>query len=267
MNVRQLLLAGALAVAGCATSGVSDRDMARLPVAEREHIATAHQSVDLAASNLAAAKVARDEAKQFRRIAARELDAAKLRLEAARNGVDLSNNARDDRALRQAGRVEDQTRWQLVAARAKLDYADKLVDLREAKIAEAEAAFAAARNDVELTKVRVAQRNGLAVTLDVRAYEARRQEAAERLAEERAHVADLEGETAQLKMAWDDRRHETNRTASRDDVVIVPPAPPAAAPLVMPKWRNDPRGDVNDTPGAPEKEQAQQPRNNIAPPP
>ena len=266
MNVRQLLLAGALATMGCATSGVSDKDMARLPVAEREHIATAHQSVDLAASNLAAAKVARDEAKQFRRIAARELDAAKLRLEAARNGVDLSNDARDDRGLRQAGRVEDEARWQLVAARAKLDYADKLVDLREAKISESEAAFAAARNDVELTKVRIAQRNGLAANIDVKAYETRRQDAAERLAEERAHVADVEGQTAQLKMAWDDRRHEQNRTASRD-AVIVPPPPPAAAPLTMPKWRNDPRGDVNDTPGAPEKEQAQQPRNNIAPPP
>ncbi|HEY2743171.1 MAG TPA: hypothetical protein VGL86_01055 [Polyangia bacterium] len=266
MSVRQWLLASALVAAGCATSGVSDRDMAQLPVAEREHIMTAHKSVDVAASNMEVAKVARDEAKQFRRLSARELDAAKLRLQAAQSGVDLASDSRDDRALRAAGHVEDDARIQLVAARAKLDYADRLVELREAKISEAEAAFAAARTDVELTKVRIAQRNGLARDIDERAYEARRQDAAERLAEERAKVADAEGETAQLKVAWDDRRHETSRTASRTDFV-APPAPPAAAPLPQPKWRNDSRGDVNDTPGAPEKEQAQQPRNNIAPPP
>ena len=36
-------------------------------------------------------------------------------------------------------------RLQLVAARAKLDYADRLVELREAEIDEAEVALAAAR--------------------------------------------------------------------------------------------------------------------------
>ncbi len=154
-----------------------------------------------------------------------------------------------------------------MAARAKLDYADRLVDLREAKISEAEAAFAAARTDDELTKVRIAQRNGMARDLDVNLYESRRQDAAERLAEERAKVADVEGETEQLKTAWDDRRHEMNHTASRGELV-APPAPPSELPMPpTPKWRNDPRGDVNDTPGAPEKEQAQEPRNNIAPPP
>jgi hypothetical protein len=268
MNLRQLLLAGAMIATGCATSGVSDKDLARLPVSEREQIVTAHRSIDVAQSNLESAKVARDEAKQFRRIATSELDASKSRLEAARSGVDLDAQARDDRALRDASRIEDEARLKLIAARAKLDYADRLVELRESKIGEAEANLTAAKADVELTKVRVAQRNGVAGDVDVKAYEARRQDAAERLAESRAHVADVEGETAQLKTAWDDRRHEMNRTASRDE--LVAPRAPDEVPMPSMKWRVDPRdkrGEVNDTPGAPAIPESQAPHNNIAPAP
>jgi hypothetical protein len=264
MSVRQLLLAGAMFAVGCATSGVSDKDLARLPVAEREQIVTAHRSIDVAQSNVESAKLARDEAKQFRGIASSELDAAKSHLEAARSGVDLNAQARDDRALRQASRLEDDARLKLIAARAKLDYADRLVELREAKIGEAEANLTAAKADVELTKVRIAQRNNIANDIDTKAVEARRQDAAERLAESRAHVADVEGETAQLKTAWDDRRHEMNRTASRGE--LVAPPPPAELPMPTMKWR-DPRGEVNDTPGVPSVPESQAPRNNIAPAP
>jgi hypothetical protein len=267
MSLRQWLLAGALALAGCATSGgVSDKDVARLPVADRAEIITAHKSIDVAESNLQAAKVGRDEAKQFRKIALGELDAAKSQLEAARSGVDLDKSARDDRALREASRTEDAARDRLIAARAKLDYADRLVELREAKIGEAEANLNAAKADVELTKLQLAQRNGIANDIDAKKLEARRQDAAERLAESRSHVAQIEGETAQLKTAWDDRRTEMNRTASRGET-MAPPAPPAEVPMPSMKFRDQPRGDVNDTPAAAETQRSQEPRNNIAPPP
>ena len=77
-------------------------------------------------------------------VALSDLDAAKSRLEAARDSVDLGTPARDDATLREATRNEDVARQELVAARAKLDYADRLVDLREAKIDEAEASVNAA---------------------------------------------------------------------------------------------------------------------------
>ena len=267
MSLRQWLLAGALAVAGCATSsGVSDKDVARLPVADRAQIVTAHKSIDVAESNLESAKVARDEARQFRKIAVSDLDAAKSRLEAARSGVDLGKTARDDAALREASRNEDAARAQVIASRAKLDYADRLVELREAKIGEAEASLNAAKADVDSTKLSLLQRNGMGADIDARKLDARRQDAQERLAESRAHVAQLEGETAQLKTAWDDRRREMNRTASRGEM-IAPPAPPAEMPMPRMKFRDQPRGDVNDTPGAPETKQSQQPNNNIAPAP
>lgn len=268
MSLRQWLLAGAIAMAGCATSsGVSDKDVARLPVADRTQIITAHKSIDVAESNLEAAKVARDEAKQFRKIALSELDASKSRLEAARSGVDLGKTSRDDQALRDASRNEDAARDQLIASRAKLDYADRLVELREAKISEAEANLNAANADVEMTKLSLVQRNGMAADIDANKLEARRQDAQERLAEARAHVAQLEGETAQLKTAWDDRRNEVNRTASRGGFMSAPSAPPAEMPMPTMRWRDEPRGDVNDTPAAAGTPQSQEPRNNIAPAP
>src|SRR5438270_13559334 len=120
MSLRQWLLAGAIAMAGCATTtAVSDKDLARLPVADRTQIITAHKSIDVAQSNLEAAKVARDEAKQFRKITLSELDAAKSRLEAARSSVDLGKSSRDDRTLREASRTGDAARDRLTAARGE----------------------------------------------------------------------------------------------------------------------------------------------------
>ena len=82
-------------------------------------------------------------------------------------------------------------------------------------------------------------------------------------------MAELEGEAAQLKTAWDEQRSASRNTASRG-AAIVPPPPPAPVPMppaVHNHWRQEPRGDVNDTPSAPETKQSQEPQNNIAPPP
>lgn len=266
MTLRRWLLAGAILATGCATSGISDREVARLPAEDRAQILTAQKSIEVAASSLAAARVARDDAKQFRKIAVGELSAAKSKLDAARGAVDLGKSGRDDRVLRDADRSEDRARSQLIAARAKMDYADQLLQLREAKVDEADANLTAAKADVEATKLQMVQRNNLDTKVDARRIEATRQDAQERLAETRARVAQLEGDVAQLKTAWDDRRRES--TASRG--AARPLRAPAQAPDVsMPGSRSGgpSRGDVNDTPGAPETPQSQQSQSGIAPNP
>jgi chromosome segregation ATPase len=251
MRMRQTLLAAALAVAGCATSGgVSDRDVARLPAQDREQIAIAGRSIDLAQSNLASAKQGRDEARKFRRAAQLERDMANSRLEAVRANVDLSSSRRDDITLRDAARQEDTARDQLLAAQAKIDYADRLVQLREAKVDEAEANLKAAKADVDLTRYRLVERQDPNIKADARKLEANRQEAQERLAAERARVAALEGDVAQLHTAWDERRTGLH-TAARS----------------QPLDYYDKRGDVNDTPAAPAIPESQMPGNNIAPAP
>ncbi|HEX8953826.1 MAG TPA: hypothetical protein VF945_18335, partial [Polyangia bacterium] len=195
------------------------------------------------------------------------LDAARARLEAARSAIDLGRSTRDDRALREAARNEDAARDRLVVARAKVDYAERLVELRQAKVDESEANLKAARADVEQTKLQLVQRGGMATDVDATKLEARRQDAQERLAERRARVAELEGEVALLQTAWDDRRNEARRTASRSELVAPPTPPPAEVPMPPMRWRDPPRGDVNDTPGAPATTLSQQPQDNIAPPP
>jgi hypothetical protein len=236
MSVRQSLLAIAVVAGGCATSSVANEQVERLPAGDRVELGTAHKSIDVAAENLDAAKAAHDEAKQFRRIAQNQLEAA----------------ASDP---------------QLVVARAKLDYADLLVQLREARIGEAEASLSAARADVERTKLQLLQKNSIATAPSLPGkLEVRRHEAQLRLAESRAQVAQLEGDVALRKTAWDERRF--GMTASRDRLLHEGGAPPAEElPMPYMKWRDDPRGDVNDTPSHPEDKQSQDPRNNIAPPP
>jgi hypothetical protein len=268
MSLRQWLLAGAIAVVGCAhaTAGVPDSAVARLPVEDRAQIATAQKSVDVAESNLGSAKEARDDAKQFHKIAMSDLDAAKSKLDAARAGLDLGRSTRDDRALREASRSEDIARNQVIAARAKLDYADRLLELREAKVDEGDAEIAAARADVEATKLHLLEQRDLAGDVNARGVQARRQDAQEKLAEKRARVAQLEGDVAQLKTAWDDRRHESD-VAARDVRGTTGSGAPDEVPMPSMRWRDPPHGDVNDTPAAPETKQSQQPRNNIAPAP
>lgn len=260
--MRRLLLVGALCVGGCAGSAVSDKEVARLPMQDRAQLVTAQRSVDVAQSNLEAARASRDDARQFRRISTSELSAARSRLDAARASLELGRRTRDDRAVRVAMRDEDDARAQVVAARAKVDYADRVIELREAKIDEADAQLSAARADIDSDKLHLLVRDGVATTADPRRIEANRQEAQDRLAEQRARVAQIAGEAAQLKTSWDDRRGEL-RTASRGDYGDSAPAPERAVPPPV----TDVRGDVNDTPEATEVKDSQQPRNNIAPAP
>ena len=267
---RRWSLAGALAVAGgggCAAPGVSAKDVARLPVADRAQIRTAHQSIDVATTHLEAAKLGRGEAKQFRKIAARELDAASSRLEAASGAIDLARSARDDRALRDAWRQEDAARAELVSARAKLVYAERLVELRDAKSDEADANLTAARADVEMTKLRLVERHGVADPVAAGKLGSRWQHAQERLAQSRALVAQLEGDVARLEVAWNDCRHELNIARADRSGQVAPLAPPAAGSAPPRRWRDDPRGEVNDTPAAPEQEESQPPPDQLAPAP
>jgi hypothetical protein len=259
--MRRLLLVGALFTGACASTGVSDKEVARLPVQDRAQLVTAQRSVDIAKSNLEAARASRDDARQFRRISTSELAAARSRLEAARASVELGRRTRDDRAVRSAMIEEDAAKAQVVAVRAKVDYAERLIDLREAKIDEADAQLEAARADVDADKVHMLVRDGVPTTANPNRIEANRQEAQDRLAEQRARVAQLAGNAAALKSNWDDRRGEQH-SASRGSYSDAPPA--AHRPL---PWPQDDRGDVNDTPESPEMKDSQQPRNNIAPAP
>ena len=185
-------------------------------LSEREQIVTAHRSIDVAESNLDGAKVARDEAKHFRASPRSELEAAQV---AAGGGA----QRRRPRARRRvtiarfaASRIEDEARLALivVARQARLRRSARRAARGQDRRSRGQPDGGARRRRADQGAHRAAQRRRRrrATSATVRG---RRQDAAERLAESRAHVAELEGETAQLKTAWDDRRHEMNRVASR----------------------------------------------------
>jgi hypothetical protein len=187
---------------------VSDRRISRLPVSDRTAIKIAERSIDVAAENLEEARAARDDALRFRHIGESELAAAYSR-------------------LAEPGGEQGVARAQLRAARAKMDYANRLVELRQMQIDEADARLVAARSDVEMTKVKLLTRQNLASGLDTPRIAARNQRAQERLADSRARVARLQGEVSQLRTAWNDRPHAFE-TASRG--AVRPAQAPAANP-------------------------------------
>jgi hypothetical protein len=125
-------------------------------------------SVDVADQSLIAARVALDQSQKYRNLANRELDAAKARVEAAHD---------HDLALRE-----------LFAARARKDYAERVVDLRRAEI--------------DLRRAEIDLRR------DERTY-------ANQVAADRRRVAVLAGSVEQLRIAWMERDQEY-RTASRE---------------------------------------------------
>ena len=190
--------------AGCATTAASPTTMSRgcpSPSARRSSRRTSRSTSPQ--SNLDGEAGARrgKAVPQDRRQRAGRVEVA------PRGGARLRRSrqaARDDRALREASRDEDAARDQLIAARAKLDYADRLVELREAKIARgARRNLNAAEADVELTKLQLAQRNGMAAASTPssrRAARTRRSGSPSSAPTSRRSRA----RRAQLKTAWDD---------------------------------------------------------------
>jgi hypothetical protein len=236
--MRRWLLTGALIAGGCASTygtAVSDRDVARLPPQDQQAITAAQQQLPIASSNVESARLERDEARQFRAVALNERTAAQAQLEAARTAIVLAHSTRDADQLRAAVRSEDLARDGLIAARAKVDYADGLLALRDTRLDEANEALQLAHADVEYRKASLVVHDGIATDINLPRIVGRRDQAETRLAETRRRVATLVGEVQQLHVAWNDRRRELY-TASRDrsPPLLAPPPPRPSQPLNPP---------------------------------
>jgi hypothetical protein len=222
-------LAPAIALGACAhqqpTAPVER--VARLPIEDKAAVLAAQRNVNVAEQNLEADKVAVDEAKQFDEIAGGELDGAKSKLVAARRGIGLGQSAQAGHTVESAEEAARASERDVIASRAKKDYAERLIALREAQVDEAQSSIDLARANLELTKVEQLKANGMAGSIDERRFFEARDEAQRKLAPERMRVASLTTEVAQLRQAWDDRRHQASARASD----IAPPPPPVRLPV------------------------------------
>jgi hypothetical protein len=235
MQKRGFWVAGAAAMAafvGCASTPppAADTQVALLPATSKAELVDAQQKVAMAESNVTSARVAVDEARQYRDIARSEMDASQARLRAAEQAVALYERARDPR-ITEAQRAAGVAREQLLADRSKLDYAERLVDVRQAKLREMEATRDVARADVELARVRALRQNAMATTVDeARAFD-NLQLTQTRLASARRDVATAQGSAEYARSLWRQQKTRADVASARGvPGELPPPAPPERLP-------------------------------------
>ncbi|HZS38562.1 MAG TPA: hypothetical protein VFF06_17120 [Polyangia bacterium] len=250
MGTRRWLLIGfaAALIGGCAHhESVIDERVARLPAPARQRIVGQQQQVDVAEWNVRAARAARDEARQYLRIAEDELRAARTRLDAARASLELARGARDPATLDAADRELRAAEQQVIAKRLGRDYADRLFSLRKAELDERAAQVDVARADLDWMKMAELNRHGVAGDLSAQTYGESRAQARAELARRRQRVAALRGETADLRAAWEQQQRAA---AARASIEPLPPPPPK--PLPPPSSPQPAPTDVNEGPAAPQ---------------
>jgi hypothetical protein len=182
------------------TVRIDNARVARLPLEARRPIIDAQRRVDVAQANVGAARVARVDALRLRGAVDDELEAVVV--------------PRHAEAL-------DLTERRMLASRAKRDYADRLVELRDAQLDERQAALALARADLDGVKLDALERHNLAAGLNPYAFAHAQKQARIDLAARRMRVAELQGEVASARTTWDERRRDFN-TAAREHGSLLP---------------------------------------------
>jgi hypothetical protein len=235
-------------VAGCAHQVKDDEArLGQLSMDQKHDLFTAQHNVAVAQANLDAARRARTHARTFKEISDEELNSAKHRAEAARGTVKLSHNTGETAALDPEQRSLDIANRQVIAARAKLDFADHLGDVRKAEEGLAADQLEAARREVRVVRAETLRRNGVEPGEDLSVLVRDRDNQHNQVAMDERRVARLRDEAGRLHVAWEERRRDYN-VAARE----MPTMPPAREPRAPEKLRPTPLpGDVVNPPLAP----------------
>ena len=113
-----------LGASGCARRNVRTDEamLGRVPMEQKQMVFTAENNVSVAQANVAAAERSVDEAKDFRSVVDRELDAAKARLDAAQKGLKLGRSSGYQPTIEGSESNLSIAQRQLAAYQAKKDY-------------------------------------------------------------------------------------------------------------------------------------------------
>lgn len=238
MQALRWSLVVAMGLAGCAGSrsaAIPGDKVASLPAEAKSELTTLVQVVDTAKANVSAADVAHRDAQEFREAAQAELRSARSRVDAAESNVGVALAAGNPTLEREAQRGLDVAQRQHAAAKAKVEYADKLVDLRRAQCMESEALLSSTRSDLEVRKLRSLQQYGLAKDIDADTIFDAKRENERVLAERRQDTSRLSGEVAGLEESWR-RQQRAYDMAARGGAspVRTPVAPPEMVPPQQP---------------------------------
>lgn len=213
---------------GCAHH-VDEAKLGQIPMDQKEAIFTAQHNITVAEANVRSAEQAKDAAEKFHDIAKRELDAAKLHATAAREARELSQRQRVSGKAHDTDLAVNAATREVAAARAKTDYADKLVELRDHQVKLAQARVDAARVDLDFIQADTLRRNNIDPGVNIGELENRRSDARNGVIDEENKLASLRGQVDHLRTVWRERRSEYN-TASRGAPTFPTNEPQPAAP-------------------------------------
>ena len=234
--------AGALAavtmVAGCAHQNrVSEAQLGRLPIGEKNALFAAQHNISVAEANQAAAKKAYGQAKQFQDIMGNETKLAKDHANVARQTFDLGRKTNNPETVRAADRADRLAVRENLSARAGRDYADRLVALRGAETNLANARIDEAVAEKNFAAAEALRRNGLEPDVNLAQVMQGREEARTKVLDQERKVGALRDEANTSRLTWEDRRHAYNVAMAQPG---NPPLPSIQAPGAPPQYHQVP---------------------------
>jgi len=205
---------------------VKDEQLAQLPREDRQAIIDQERSVDVAKANADAARVAAKQAQEFKAVVDDEVLTARTERDEAANPVSYSNSkqAQNDIAARR-----EVASKQFAAAEAKSEYANKLIEVREAEVDEREAEVELAQARYERAQYETLKQRGMSAGVDEKAIADRERQAEQKLAEAHQKVAQAQGYADVSKGNWE-KSHAQYQGAAKSthaDERPVQPPPPA----------------------------------------
>lgn len=250
--MRIMWLAGALAssllMVGCARDAakMDQAKLGRLPIEQKQEVFTAEHNVSVAQTNKAAAERAKDQAQLFMSMADEEVAAAKSRVNAAKNALDLAHRANSTSEINAANRAYDLANKQLIASVSKKEYANRLVDLRDAQIELADKQVDAAQADLAFLRANSLRANGIAPSQNEADLMRDRDEKMRELALQERNVATTQDTAERYRFAWEQNRQEYN-VAAREQPGLPPIKPPPSPPR-FPSEKTTPPEPLPSTP-------------------
>jgi hypothetical protein len=235
------LLAVASACAGSKASEVKDEQLGQLPREDRQAIIDQERSVDIAKANVDAAKASAQQAHEFRDMVGNELDAAKANRDAVDNSANVKYGTNKQAAAADANARRQLAAQQVSATEAKSEYADKLIDVREAEVEQREAEHNLAKARLEHSKYDTLRQRGLGENINRQNILDNERDAEQKRAEASQKVMQLQGYADSSKKNWDGAQQQYQASAKSTHVderpVQVPP-PPKYIPQASVKERS-----------------------------
>jgi hypothetical protein len=218
-----------IALAGCGhgESVELDRRVALVPPDLRPQVTAAQRRATRAEGEVELANRAVAKARGAQVLAAGELQAAEHSLEDADRAMAIAMAHHNPVALGRARQAQGDGRDQVLAAQARLTWANRLADLRRAERDVRQQELLLAQSQVRLAEERLLAQQHLAAGMDRSVYLRQQEDAQVGLANARHLVAQLTGEVAALGEEYQQKRA---RAAGAAGAPLPSPPPPFTPP-------------------------------------